>query len=303
MRKLVFLSVISLFGILASCSNKDAVAVEKSQMVSVNVITNADADTRASNPVIPAGHELRYIMEVYETGTTNMVTRLVQDNGSFSFKLANGTYDFMFWADYIKPYPTGGNAMTYYNADNLLSVSRIVHTVSSYNVYDAFTNVDSGVVKGDEALSLSITLRRPLARINLIEKDATKLALVKSVRMEWSIGDQVFNVRTKINNGGALASPFITSNTIDGTTTNFAFDYFFAPTAKALTINTIKITFYTDDDYTNEFITRELPTAIPYQRNHQTNITANFISNQKVEYNVVIDADWDGPDFNQNITI
>ncbi|MDR0973132.1 MAG: formylglycine-generating enzyme family protein [Prevotellaceae bacterium] len=317
-KQLLFLSLV-LSGMLASCSEESSVSVmlNDDTRVSFNVRPQAESlATRAdvTPPTVPDGYALRYVLEIRETGSTEVLQRIEQVNdASMDFNLQQGTYDFLFWVDYLKtPYlsdaETGCYADQFYDTQDLNAVARIAIPTDDLSVLDAFSG-KATYTKTNDALNESIVLTRPFARINLIVAEAKKARLekIKSLRLlSPKIGS--LNVQT----GSIVPAPApnpdahvaeIPMDTVQlskpdgfsGEETNFIFDYWFAPADAAGTVtqSTMSVTFYSDADYETINNTFDIPAAIPYIRNYQTNLTAGYIDDLGGSVTVTVESAWE----------
>lgn len=123
---------------------------------------------------IPAGYQLRYIMEVYTTAD-KLITREVRIGSTsytvpFSFDNVrlpiNDKYVAVCWADLI---PTGtSKANLYYNADQLTAIKQNITNDTNPDLLDAYTGKLAFEIN-DKGIStpLNITLKRPLVQIRL----------------------------------------------------------------------------------------------------------------------------------------
>ncbi|MDR0973496.1 MAG: hypothetical protein LBM61_05880, partial [Prevotellaceae bacterium] len=104
MKKHFFLGGLCLLGLLAACTQieQPPTSGEVGDLVTLTVQREADPVTRAE-PAIPNGYKLRYILEIRDKAEQDRrpTQRFEQDNGTFAFMLAEGTYCFLLWADFI----------------------------------------------------------------------------------------------------------------------------------------------------------------------------------------------------------
>lgn len=125
MRKSIFLSMLGIAAMLASCSSDEELQNVTGNGLSTVTITaqlNDGIKTRATHDTDDAVQ--RCIVEVRETGSTTAGTQYpgTLDNGTYKFNLSlksGVNYDFLFWADDNKSYSTGDlTAVTLATGDN-----------------------------------------------------------------------------------------------------------------------------------------------------------------------------------------
>ncbi|MDR0973840.1 MAG: hypothetical protein LBM61_07660 [Prevotellaceae bacterium] len=318
MKNTYFLGGLLVLGLLAACTQieQPTVGGEVGDLVTLTVQREADPITRAE-PTIPDGYKLRYILEIRHKAEQDPLPtqRIEQDNGSFAFILADGEYDFLIWSDYIAEdaeltkakYPD-----KYYDTQNLNNIFRtdaVPTGLSECIAMDAFFGTLVVEKPSEEDLSeLSVELKRPFARINLVQKTPSKLADFQKVSVSYEEADQAFDVQT-----GGLVDADAVENTL--TLTNggndfqtaersiFAYFYLFAPAeGSAATANPINVSFYKEEEDTEPI---EDPYTVaagkPYDRNYVTNLIGEYVSagdldvNRDPEYEVPeVFSVWDG---------
>ncbi|MDR0972989.1 MAG: hypothetical protein LBM61_03265 [Prevotellaceae bacterium] len=294
MKKNLFLGGLLVLGLLAACTQieQPPTGGESGDLVTLTVQREADPVTRAE-PVVPDGYKLRYILEIRDKAATTPrpTQRFEQDNGSFAFILDEGTYDFLLWADYIPEAAELSKAKypdKYYDTQDLTKVSRttaVPDSIAECIAMDAFFG--SIIDRDKEAnvdLELSVTLKRPFARITLIQKPLSLLATVRAVGFSYEEGYQAFNIQ-KGDTVYAPAKKDTLTLTNNGEVFQmaeggiFAYAYLFAPAdGGAETKSVINVSFYGDEEAENKIgNTFALPAEQPYMRNYVTNITENYL--------------------------
>lgn len=112
MRKSIFLSMLGIAAMLASCSSEEDLQNVTGNDLSTVTITAQLENGIKTRATYDADDDVkRCIVEVRETGSTTAGTQYqgTQENGAYKFSLAlkNGTnYDFLFWADDNSSYST-----------------------------------------------------------------------------------------------------------------------------------------------------------------------------------------------------
>jgi hypothetical protein len=176
----------------------------------------------------------------------------------------------------------------YYDTQDLTKVSRtdaVPDSIAECIAMDAFFGsiIDKDKVANVD-LDLSVTLKRPFARITLIQKPLSLLATVRAVGFSYEEGYQAFNIQTGDTVYAAAKKDTLTL-TNNGEVFQmaeggiFAYAYLFAPADDgAETESVINVSFYGDEEAENKIgETFALPAEQPYMRNYVTNITENYL--------------------------
>ena len=306
MKRLFALMMLGAAVALSSCSKTDADKGGSGKEVNVTITANVQtaSATRVTPVVIPTGCKVRYIMEIYKAGTTQLATpRIAQFGNVFNLRLVGGqTYDFVTWADFVPAAnadATVDNAF-YTTAGGLKSIALTAAAQTSYAgndpSRDAFFHSEPLYV--DYAFYADFTLKRPFAQIRV---RTTDMAAVKGTSFEpkqVSINYSgntltsaskkfytAFDASTGIASAPAATPPaFSIANiaaapypsTSDDPTWDgwISFDYFLANTAGDDLVDFV-LTFA---DASGTAITTKNITAIPIAQNTRTTVYGNLLT-------------------------
>ncbi|MDR0972574.1 MAG: hypothetical protein LBM61_01135 [Prevotellaceae bacterium] len=319
MKQHLFWGGLCLLGLLAACTQieQPPTGGEVGDLVTLTVQREEDPVTRAE-PVVPDGYKLRYILEIRDkaASTPRPTQRFEQDNGSFAFMLAEGTYDFLLWSDYIAEDAELSKAKypdKYYNTQNLKEVFRtnaMPDSLAEHEAMDAFFGVLPGVVKGASVLPLtSVTLTRPFARINLVQEPLSMLATVRAVGLSYTKAKQTFDIQTgEVETGDTEEKTLVLTNNGEvfqmADKGIFAYAYLFAPEeGNATTASVIDVSFYSNEAATQQIgQTCEIPAGKSYKRNYVTNVRGDYLDadgeldiDHGLDYEEYVDPTlWDG---------
>lgn len=203
----LFLGVIALIGLFASCSQTETdelagKTIEKGKQVSVTLTAPDDFIQSRTRAAVPSSLKMRYIVEVWNSDATTLLQRKEKLEGSadankFTFDLETGeTYQLLCWADKIdataSTTPTTIDGVTFDHYTDLFFktvasstttlppglkyVSFKLNSVDNfpYNIAE-LDNVFCGkqeVQKTENIIdNLDITLKRPLCKIIFKQKN------------------------------------------------------------------------------------------------------------------------------------
>ena len=198
MKRINIWSALLIILFLSACSEEIITDIATEEQPIVPVSLNVQIDNRNENFIrvggdnkIPAGYQLRYIVEIYTT-MDKLITREVRIGSTsydipFSFDNVrlpiNDQYVAVCWADLI---PAGANkANLYYNADKLTAIHQNLTGCTNPDLLDAYAGklvfeIDDKGVQSEVAL----TLKRPLVQI-LLENLRLKDAVAESYYMNY----------------------------------------------------------------------------------------------------------------------
>lgn len=303
-----YLGIIALIGLISSCSQHEemADAGQESKTVTFNVGTDIQIGTRAATEYnMPEGYKLRYIMAVYSQGSNAVIKRVeatadnMTRNVSLYTELDKGTYDIVFFADFIPKNATRGENGLYTDKwwnTNLLRMGAkpTIKTQSDLLARDAFSGVLPGVVKANDKISESVTLKRPWGRLNLVATDADPSSITK-VEMEYIPMYGYYNARTQeIEEGsGSITRSFELSSPQQNAT--ILSDFLLTSKEGIITNKEITVKIYTDN-LEIPYNTIEIPAGIPFKANYITNIKGNFLDkeNKSITYTLTVNTAFDG---------
>ena len=300
MRKAIYLGAALAAVMTTSCSNDmdqfgtttgDGNVVIQLQLPD-NLATRAFGDgTTATN--------LKYA--VYHSGETNVVTQgTATFNGlqaTVNLNLVNGkSYDFIFWAD------NDGNSFYTFDADNQTVTVDYDGLKGNDETRDAFFGqLINQEITGPA--TLSATLKRPFAQINLGTSDFDEVA----VKAAYPVFSSSMTISTTLpttlnlldgNVSGATETVVTTSeNRPDGETfpvngyDYVSMNYILVDAAK----DVIDLTFSFKNDGTQ--ISNLSVASVPVQRNYRTNIYGAVFTSP-TDLTITIEPNFNNPDFN-----
>lgn len=302
--------------LFTACSNYEEPAPATDgagdEMVTFTLTPDQGVQTRATNPGIPTGKVLRYIMEIYDAAGTSLATTVgtrqvvtTADESTpvtFSIKKTAGENGrkVVFWADFTdetKPKDdlfydttTGGLKAVTFKTGN-----KDMHGEAFYGG----TTLDAS---GTPAAT-KVVLKHSVAQINIITTaQLTGLGSTKVEYGETADTNAPMSVFNATDGTVATNQTFIVINTVDAAETNMNYTfhtyYAFAPKDTQGVIN-MRISMCDDAAGANtpKSIT-DVPN-VPLQANYKTNITGNF-GEEMVVFTVSCDADWSTPDNDKN---
>ena len=305
--KKIFLLIASSVLLLAGCTKESKLsdAVVEGETVTVKVMAqleNAVPATRASWDNDGNGAKVdHWILEVYDAQGM-LFDRQEKENqtgltNSFEVILVkNQTYEFAFWADTKGAYKT----------DDLHAVA-VNYTKVGLDSQDAFfADEDDYVSKKSE--TVNVTLRRPLAQLNIVSLDFKKI--YEQMEKAGTTGDYDKFCPVDLELKGDIYNKFnvLDSTVSDKKSSTFSLDSCYANYMAHKDTTTIYMCYgfaAADKEIYNlgfSFKSNSVPIEygfnnIPMQRNYRTNIFGNLLSNDS-EWNVVIDPVWETPDTN-----
>lgn len=284
-----------------------------SEAETVNVTVSAGLDGLTTKAVIDGDGKAdsldHWVIEVRDTLQKDVVYYWTEKAGekgvttqTFDLTLVKGhTYDIAFWAD----------KDGCYNTDTLKQVSFIDTTkVGNSDSYDAFFACKR--FKADGTASLSATLFRPLAQVNIITTDLPKLKAGSTSEAYLSHKPKKFSFKTTlptrfdVYSGEASEEKELTITPAAAVDTCYA--YYDQPAAST-TIHMIYVLTTLEsakesisDVRTINFAFESGGVKIPYEftdiplkRNFRTNIIGNLLS-EDATITVTVDPGWDSKD-------
>ncbi len=324
MKRTVTAITITLLTLLAASCGKDK-NIDRTAAGAHRVTLGASLDngtSRAGTLVIPDGHKLRYILEVWDTESdANLLRReekiaTTVENIEFTFQLtAAGDYKALLWADFIEAdaeieggsmfgNPDGTTVHYYYyrklhyiTLPPLTSVT--LNPSTAYKVNDPARDAFCAAVdikKEVGAYNGAVTLTRPFGQLNLTDKNPALAATVASATLTYIVPEG-FNVATGSPTGFVMVNPTVTTPAAG--TGLLLTDYIFAPASPAqTTLGEIAITF-TSNDPAHVLDPFTVPANIPVQRNRRTNVSGAILHqsdapSDDARLSVTVTDAWDG---------
>ena len=324
MKRTVTAITITLLTLMAASCGKDK-NIDRTAAGADRVTLGASLDngtSRAGTLVIPDGHKLRYILEVWDTESdANLLLReekiaTTVENIEFTFQLtAAGDYKALLWADFIEAdaeieggsmfgNPDGTTVHYYYyrklhyiTLPPLTSVT--LNPSTAYKVNDPARDAFCAAVdikKEVGAYNGAVTLTRPFGQLNLTDKNPALAATVASATLTYIVPEG-FNVATGNPTGFVMVNPTVTTPAAG--TGLLLTDYIFAPASPAqTTLGEIAITF-TSNDPAHLLDPFTVPANIPVQRNRRTNVSGAILHqsdapSDDARLSVTVTDAWDG---------
>lgn len=266
----LYLLLAALVGLTASCSRdaeESGLQTTDNSTVSIGASIDPGVSTRAGGDyTVPDGYKLRYVLEVWSTGANAAVVyrneqTVTEIKGvDFTFKLEQtGNYQALLWADFIDKNASASEVAEgsvtythyadkfYYTRDNQATsynLKKIGLCKDNYEINnearDAFSKcVD--IEKETGAYNDAFELNRPFGQINIIEKNASFITDVKTIKLTYKV-PETFNVSTGTPGEASFeVSPSTESKPTptDSRKANLAYDYIFAPATGQLTLGEI----------------------------------------------------------------
>lgn len=323
MKKNLLLGLMALAGLFTSCSKDDvsSLPTDQSNMVSMKVEMPADfAKTRAV-PTEPGNHQLRCILEVWDKDGTNLKVRQEQiymsgTEMTFTFGLSDqADYKAVLWADYIASDAASSSvtipntythyADKYYKTDDATGLKKVTIIESAYTYTDrlreAFTGTTLFTKAADKLEVPKVTLKRPLTKVTLAEKNTTNFALCKKVKATYTVPSE-FNAFAETVGAATYAAIYDASPSglelpVSGNTYKTLFtDYVF--TASESTMGEIALTFIDQHDGST-LNSKTIPAGVSLKRNYWVRAAGNLItSNYNPSTSVTVDmtTDWTNQD-------
>ncbi len=235
---------------------------------------------------------------------------LTGNNVVFDFKIDEGTYDCLFWADFIATDANGlsatigGLSSGHYddkfygtaNSTNGLKAISIIESAYIFNTdaRDAFFG-HYVLNKGTAAVTNpSIpALTRPFAKLTIKEKNATNYGYCNGLTATYDV-PTTFNVLDGTVGSGTAQ---VTCSSKSAEQQTLFSDYIF--TDASSTLGSINLTFTGVSGKDLQSVT--IPAGIPLKRNYKTNAAGSLISEKPVpikdvKLTVDINSDWATPD-------
>lgn len=316
----LYLWIIALVGLVTSCSQDETDTLQTANDANRVTLTAslpedfAQIGTRA----LPSadGHQLRCILEVWTRDPMRPTLKqrieqvgLTGDNVVFDFKIEEGTYDCLFWADFIATDAAsdagasiGDVTYTHYadkyyttnNTNNGLRAISIIESAYAFNTdaRDAFFGHYELKKQGAAVENPSIpALTRPFAKLTIKEKDATNYGYCSGLTAKYDVPTTFNTLNGTV--GGTTAQ--VTCNSKSTESQTLFSDYIF--TDASSTLGSIALTFTAAAD--KELLPVTIPAGIPLKRNYKTNATGSLISEKPaptdgVKLTVTMDAGWTG---------
>lgn len=295
MKKLLALVALVL-GVVSCQTESDGIDVslggEVDALVNVTIPeTRSNSALGAFDNVDFTLYSVRYILDVYYEGTRieRMVNYTDTSSTSFGVRLAPGrAYKFVVWADVVE-----GEGDLHYNTSDLANITLNGDWLAMDETRDAFTgSIDVANYSSDS--TLSITLKRPFAKLRVVTTDLEDLAKLGitpvKARVEYTTGHRAsFNALTGVAGDVTIAAGKTHQFDIasyDDAGVLFT-DYFFA------TDDVVKFNMEVMEADGTRISLTEFITDIFVKRNHLTTIKGRILTEAN-NLSVVIEDAFDG---------
>ena len=283
MKRLTLMTLAALTLAFAGCG-KDKITYLVPVKVQVNdfTITQEDFPTKDAQDV--ADYEgVKAITLAFYNGTTEVykTTQMRSDNttyttfGEFDCTLPMGSYTMV-----VLGYGMGQN-----NEDTLTLTSPTQAEYTAGRVRETFAATQTVNISSTEAVDISATLNRIVAKVNITSTD-NRPASVVALRATFSAGGMAFNPTTGLataNNG--FSNTVVLQNAPGGT--SGIVSYLFLATDE----QTMDVTFETLDANDNVLYTKTI-TNVPLKRNRVTTLKGVMFTNDSSSGTFQVDTDW-----------
>lgn len=288
-------------GLFASCSQEEIISGNENSVETVSVSAQLPGDavqTRAI-PGAAEGHQLRCILEVWNTTENTQIERIEKlgseaANGKlqFTFNVPSATdYECLLWADFIANDATatdGKYADKYYTTTSLKAIDFKVTDATLFNneSADAFCGV---VAKNGTVNNLSVTLKRPFTKVTL-KDNSDYLEGVTSLAPTFETPSK-FDVST--GKTAEYKKVEATEITPDKTNKTLFSTFIFASADKTTLDKDVKIVFTKTGGETEEKTIKA--NQISLDQNVKNDVTADYAA-EGTDVTVDVDIDDQFPD-------
>lgn len=317
--------LMALVGLFASCSQDETDALQvdnENNRVSLTA-SLPDDFAQIGTRALPTAtdHQLRCILEVWTKDQTPTLKQRIEkvgltgDNVVFDFEIEEGTYNCLFWADFIATDAGNTNATfgsvnythyddKYYTTNDATNGLKAVSILTS--AYASAFNTDArDAFFGQYELkkeAVAVTnpsipaLTRPFAKLTIKEKNSVNYGYCSGLTAVYDVPN-TFNVST--GTVGNTTVQVTCSSKSTESLTLFS-DYIF--TDATSTLGAIELSF----SGSKTFQPVTIPAGIPLKRNYKTNASGNLISEKPaptngVKLTVTMDAEWALPEEEINL--
>ena len=299
MKKLFALLAIAL-GVVACQKDHDGMDVNMGGEQEVMINVSLPEETRSDSAVGAFGnvdftkYDVRFQCEVHYNGEKKSLEPQYSDNGktaTFPVRLIPGRdYRFVVWADLVEEDTTAD--LHYKTTDGLSAITLNGAWNAMDDTRDAYT-VSEEVKKFNSAKSISLTLKRPFAKLRVNTTDMKELLGVVPAKAKVTYSTDHYTSfdavnqtpGTKANNGDhdTFAIVKYTENEGENKKTLFT-DYFFAKAEQEVVNFTLEVL----EENGTRIIERSFTTDIPVKRNHLTTIMGDILTDGN---NIVVNVE------------
>ena len=295
MKKIVFVAGLVLL-LAASCSkesineviNNTPEVADRDTLVPVHVHVNdfsiiqEDFPETRSNPQTPTASGVKAMTLAFYDGDTEVFkTTQLKDDATQSAT----------FGDFECALPMGSYTMVvlgygYYDGDELVLTSPIQAAYTSDRSRETFAATDTVNITTTEAVEVSATLSRIVARLQLVSSDGRTDNAI-NIRMTFSGGGKAFNPTTGLATVNSGFSNTVTIGANVGAKSNSAAYLFLDSDEQSMDV-TIDVL-----NAAGNSISHKVLNSVPFKRNRSTKITGALYS-APVTSSFLLDTDWLG---------
>lgn len=299
--------------------------------VSISAVVPGDGGAVVKSAEDPGnGSEVnRCILEVYllkgEDGSataslygTRHIVKMQDKKASFEdLNLITGQkYRFVLWADHVEdPNTEAGLAVDkFYETDAADGLQTVTMVTESYagneDKRDAFFYRSDNAVTVDGPADYTLQLKRPFGQLNIITTDyglipeTHKDLLPAKVQLAYKSIPTGINLLTGelLSSDGSITTKEVTGTAVDiadlsvsgnSDAKQLSFDYIFAPATGQHIIGGLTMSFLQNEGATSTGISDYTFENLPVQRNYQTNVSGNLLTD-RAGVDVKVEPGFDG---------
>ncbi|MFI3258819.1 MAG: DUF6562 domain-containing protein [Rikenellaceae bacterium] len=288
--------VIAAIFLAASCNKTEENSLDyegspNSVTFSIDIPTEYQV-SRSSFPVIPTDHQLRCIIEVWDSSLSSCIAReeilaSSESDAKVSIELEDATYNYVVWSDYISSSATktdGHYTDLYYTTNDetegLKGISITSQRGSDPANREAFYQATTEFTMASKSLSLSASLTRAISMLTIAESNIDNLAACSAVTITYdtpSLFDAASGSTSSTANvtyQGTIGDEI----SVDGTVCKALFvDYILADVSGNSTLGEVSMSL-TSSSNSVSFPNITIPAGIPIKQNYQTYAVGEIVN-------------------------